>query len=449
VRSDDDDVPGWDVETDLAGAEPSTDSTAGNRAILVCRTATGASVVEVGDAQEAVVGRGPDVALRVDDAKASRRHFAVRVRGGGLEVVDLGSRNGTLVNGRLLRGTELAVAGGCVIRVGDAEIVVASSSVASRRGDADSRADPEWVVADETMERVVSLARKVAPTSATVLLLGETGSGKDVLARRIHAMSRRRGARFVRVNCGALPDTLFESELFGHERGAFTGADRRKIGLVESAVGGTLFIDEVGELSPSAQVKLLHVLENRTITRIGSAAEIPVDIRVICATHRDLEAEATRGAFRADLYYRIRTFVLNLPPLQGRPVAILALAHAFAAAFARAAGETPPTLSGPLADALTSYRWPGNVRELRNAMERALVVADGATLLPEHLPPEIVQPSTPARAAGVQGELARLERQRVEEALHASGGNQTRAAEMLGMSRRTLVYKLARWRRES
>jgi two-component system, NtrC family, response regulator AtoC len=454
----------WERETDLADApEGEPLGAPGARALLVCRQAAGTSVVEIGGGEQAIVGRGADATLHLDDAKASRRHFAVRVSDRGLVVEDLDSRNGTSVNGQLLRGASIAVTGGCIVSVGDAEIVIAavSSSAGAPAPPGDARLPPgaredeserggdDWVVADAQMERVVDLARKVAGSTSTVLILGETGAGKDVLARRIHAMSPRRSAPFVRVNCGALPEALLESELFGFEKGAFTGADRRKIGLVEAATGGTLFIDEVGELSPAAQVKLLHVLENRTVIRVGGTGEVPIDIRVICATHRDLAAEAKRGTFRADLFYRISPFVLTLPPLRGRPAAILALAHSFAAAFARAAGDPRPTFSREVSDVLASYAWPGNARELRNALEHAMLMAEGEPLGPGHLPAQIV-PSAPHAAAGtgVQAELAQLERRRIEDALRETNGNRTRAAELLGMPRRTLVYKLARWRQE-
>jgi len=447
VRSSDEDPEGdWDRETELDDAEE-PEAPNDSRALLVCRQPTRTDVVEIREGEQAVFGRSGDVTLRVEDSKASRRHVAVRLVGGTLHVEDLGSRNGTLVNGRVLRGASCAVAGSGVVRIGDCEIILATATVRSVVADAPTKEADEIVVADPEMQKVLALAQKVARASTTVLVLGETGVGKDVLARRIHALSRRRDQPFVRINCGAIPDALLESELFGHEKGAFTGADRRKIGLVEAAKGGTLFIDEIGELTAAAQVKLLHVLENRTLTRLGGATEIPVDVRIVCATHRDLKSDVKTGRYRADLFYRISSFALAIPPLRERPSEVVVFAHSFAEAFARAAGDPSPVISHEFAQALSGYSWPGNVRELKNAVEHAMVVADGGELTAECLPPEVRGAQREAWG-GVKKELADLERERIERAIGDEGGNQTRAAARLGMSRRTLVYKLARWKRE-
>jgi DNA-binding NtrC family response regulator len=270
--------------------------------------------------------------------------------------------------------------------------------------------------------------------------------GKDVMARSIHASSPRRDGPLVRVNCGAVPELLVEDELFGHEKGAFTGADRRRAGLFEAAHGGTLFIDEIGELAPAAQVKLLHVLENRMVRRIGGTTDVPVDVRVVCATHRDLRAEVQAGRFRSDLFFRVSAFTIAIPPLRERPREILALAHAFADGLARSSGLPRPRLAPDFEQTLTAYAWPGNARELRNAVEHAMVLAAGATLTAECLPAELRD--APAGVTGVREELAHLERARIEQALAEEGGNQTRAAARLGMPRRTLVHKLAKWRRD-
>jgi two-component system response regulator AtoC len=440
----------WDRETGPAEGDLRPDT----RARLVCRQSGRTDVVELADGEEVLFGRSDVVTIRVEDIKASRRHVRVRLVGGTFHVQDLGSRNGTLLNGRTLGKEECALVTGGVVRIGDCEIILATASPGPR-GDLSSEPEGEGVtedivIADPEMHKVAELARKVARSNASVLLLGETGVGKDVFARRIHAGSTRADKPFVRLNCGAIPGALFESQLFGHERGAFTGADRKRDGLVHTAHGGTLFLDEIGELSLAEQVKLLHLLENRTFVRIGGTTEIAADVRVICATHRDLQADVDSGRFRADLYYRISSFVITVPPLRTRPREIVVMAYSFTKALASRAGENVPDLSRAFIESLSGYAWPGNVRELRNAVEHAMVVAEGATLEVEHLPAALTSAAAPASSPlpGIQRDLAARERESIEAAIEAEGGNQTRAALRLGMSRRTLVYKLARWRRE-
>jgi two-component system, NtrC family, response regulator AtoC len=417
------------------------------RTILVCRSQAGARVVELSDGEELLVGRGAEAGIDAADSRASRRHAIIRRRGEVVFVADLGSRNGTAVGERTLKSAELALSSGDVIRIGAFEIIVASAT--PQRSDAGAReggAGGDVVVADPEVERVYRLAKKAARTNTTVLVLGETGSGKEVLAQWIHAESSRAAGPFHRINCGAIPEGLLESELFGHEKGAFTGADRRKTGYFEAASGGTLLLDEVGELSPSAQVKLLNVLETRSITRLGDTAPRTIDVRVVAATHRDLAAEVKSGRFRADLFYRVSSFTLRLPPLRERLPEIAALAHNFARSFAAAAGDPAPSLSKEALSLLLKHPFPGNVRELRNIIEHAMVLAEGASvLLPEHLPDDLTA-SRRADRVGMRGQIAELERKAIQEALAASGNNQTRAAERLGISRRALVYKLARMR---
>jgi two-component system, NtrC family, response regulator AtoC len=440
---------GWasDSETEAA---PVTAPREEARTMLVCRVGKHTSVLELGAGEELVIGRQRDrnhKALVVDETRVSRHHARVVRRENELVVIDLKSRNGTLVGRELLRGSERVVMGGDVIRVGSAELIVATATHQPRSS---TPLAFDNVVADPEMERAYGLGRKVARSPTNVLLLGETGVGKEVLAQRIHAWSARAAAPFVRVNCAAVPETLLESELFGHEKGAFTGADRRKIGYCEAADGGTLFLDEIGELSLHAQVKLLNVLESRTITRVGDTAAIPVDVRVICATHRDLDEAIARGAFRADLFYRIGSFVIRIPSLRARSTEIDAFAHMFARGFASATGETPPTISADALALLRRHSWPGNVRELRNVIEHAMVIAEGAPeLLPPHFPEQLQTTAAPtSRPAGdsVKDRVSDFERRTIEEALAAEGGNQTRAAKRLGISRRALVYKLARYR---
>jgi len=305
------------------------------------------------------------------------------------------------------------------------------------------------IVLDPVMQRVYKLVAKIAESSMTVLILGETGVGKELVAEAIHRGSTRRTGPMVKLNCAALPETLLESELFGHERGAFTGADRRKQGFFEAAHGGTLFLDEVGEMPPSLQAKLLRVLENKVITRVGGTAEILVDVRVVCATHRDLQVDVRTGRFRQDLLFRIGGFTVAVPPLRDRRAEIVALAEHFVRVAATEVKRPPPALSPEAREALLAYRWPGNVRELENAMERALVLCEDAITLADL--PDRLRELTPrsGAAAGpvsnIHGQLEDLERTAIVSALEANADNQTRAARSLGLSRRALIYKMEKY----
>ncbi|HUS64104.1 MAG TPA: sigma 54-interacting transcriptional regulator [Kofleriaceae bacterium] len=316
--------------------------------------------------------------------------------------------------------------------------------------------DDEPEATDPRSQQTLQLARKVALTPITVLLLGETGVGKEVVAELIHRSSQRASRPFVRLDCASLPPTLLESELFGHEKGAFTGADRRKAGYFEAAEGGTILLDEIGELPAALQSKLLAALERRIITRLGSTEEIAIDVRVIAATNRDLQEEVKQGRFREDLYYRLAVFTIFVPPLRDRAADIVPLATRFARQFAVELGQPVPTLTDEARGALEAYGWPGNVRELRNAIERAVVLTpEGAVGLGAL--PEAVQARAPigAPAAGgpspfqldghVPAQLQEMERQAIVAALEACGGNQTQAARRLGISRRSLIYKMERF----
>jgi two-component system response regulator HydG len=292
------------------------------------------------------------------------------------------------------------------------------------------------------------LAETVAGTDSTVLIQGESGTGKEVVARWIHERSARAQAPFLSINCGALPESLLESELFGHVRGSFTGAVKDKQGLFAAAGQGTFFLDEIGETTPATQVKLLRVLQQREVIPVGATDAQVVEARVIAATNRDLEEEIKRGGFRGDLYYRLNVIAITLPPLRERRDDIPILAESFLRRAAAARGEEPKRLAGPALDALVAYAWPGNVRELENAMERALLLSTGDAITPAALPERITERRAEpliAEKAPATPSLESIERAYIFWVLHNEGGNKSRAAEMLGIDPSTLYRKLARY----
>jgi two-component system, NtrC family, response regulator AtoC len=304
----------------------------------------------------------------------------------------------------------------------------------------------------EAMVRVRTLLRKVAVSPAsTVLLMGESGTGKDLAAKVIHYSSDRASKPFMNITCSALPETLLESELFGHERGAFTGADRQKRGLLESADGGTIFLDEIGEMQPTLQAKLLRFLEERAFKRVGGAADISVQVRVIAATNRNLEDEVTRGRFREDLFYRLNVMPIVMPPLRQRvddiPVLIAYYVDSFNSEFRKRIRRIVPAAM----ERLKAYPWPGNVRELRNAVERAMLLAESEELTMDHFP--ILEKragdlgeSVELPAAGI--DIDHLERSLVVQALQRTGWNQTRAATLLGLNRDQIRYRIEKFKLE-
>ena len=328
----------------------------------------------------------------------------------------------------------------------------------ARRGNAQDVVSPparkapdNVIIGDPQMERVYQLVQRVAATPMTVLINGETGVGKEVVAEALHKASSRAEEPYIRLNCASIPETLLESALFGHEKGAFTGADSQKSGYFEAANQGTLFLDEIGEISPALQAKLLRVLEEGKFMRVGGTKEIEVDVRVVCATNRDLEAEVSAGSFREDLFFRISAFTIVVPPLRDRPGEIVPLAEHFCRKSAADLNVQTPTLSAAAMATLRSYSWPGNVRELRNAVERAVVLQQTGVVDNEHLPERVVEgraslgASVAVNHRDMAQQVADVERLAIVKAMEETGQNQTKAAKALGISRRALIYKLEKY----
>jgi len=298
---------------------------------------------------------------------------------------------------------------------------------------------PESLIfAGKSMEEIRRLVRDVAGTGTTVIIYGESGTGKELIARTLHLLSPRRAAGFIPVNCASIPDTLLESELFGHEKGAFTGAVQARRGKFELAQGGTLFLDEIGEMPQALQAKLLRVLQERTFERVGGSREIRADVRVLAATNRNLEYDVRDGLFREDLYYRLHVFPVYLPPLRERQDAIPVLTDHFVGHFGRLTRKRVPGVTPEAMAALQSYQWPGNIRELQNVIERAVILAR-ADISVADLPVSLVAPASSGKE---QGGLKELEREAILKALKRTDGNRRKAAEELGLSRRTLQYRL-------
>jgi Nif-specific regulatory protein len=297
------------------------------------------------------------------------------------------------------------------------------------------------------MRRVYEQVAQVVGTGATVMILGESGTGKELIAHALHHHSPRAGKPFVRVNCAALPETLVETELFGHERGAFTGAQARRKGKFEHADGGTLFLDEIGELSPSTQAKLLRVLQGREFERLGGNETVRVDVRLLTATNKDLERALADGTFREDLYYRLNMFTIHVPPLRERRSDVLLLAEHFVEKYTRVHQRTIRRISTPAIDMLMAYHWPGNVRELENTIERAVLVADGDVIHGHHLSPTLqtaeASGTVVSRSLGEAVEV--FESNLIQDALKSTRGNRAKAARLLATTERILSYKVRRY----
>lgn len=300
------------------------------------------------------------------------------------------------------------------------------------------------------IKEVMDLVNRVAKSNATVLILGESGTGKELVANAIHYNSDRKNKPFVKVNCGALPENLLESELFGHEKGAFTGAISRKIGRFERAHGGSIFLDEIGEMSFSTQVKLLRVLQEKQIERVGSTEVIDVDVRIIAATNKDLKRLVEEGRFREDLYYRLNVIPIKIPPLRERKQDIPLLVKYFLQKYSLETGRRGMTISDSALDKLKAYSWPGNIRELQNVIERAVILSPGREITEDQLPPEIVKRDRQIELDefklpknGVN--LNDLEKSLIKQALDMTNGNQTEAARLLGITRHTLIYRMEKY----
>jgi two-component system, NtrC family, response regulator AtoC len=409
------------------------------------------------------IGRDATAEIHIDSPQISRRHAALEIDNGKLSILDLGSSNGTIVREKPLEPkvrAELAL--GEVVHMGDFVLLV------SPRHDEKAEAAPavpelpdDVIVAAPAMRALYHDLAQAAHSDLAVLILGETGVGKDVVARCLHHLSPRRTGPFLRLNCAALPEALLESELFGHERGAFTGAVQTKVGLLESATGGTVFLDEIGELPINVQAKLLHALEVSEITRVGSVRGTKIDVRFVAATNRDLEIDIRENRFRSDLFYRLAVYSLLVPPLRERRAEVMPLARDMVRRAAERAGTPIPAFDSLATAMLVDYGWPGNVRELRNVIERAYLQSRGDEIGISHLKlgaglaggsgvssgghiPVVAAASVVPDLQLTADELA--ERERIIEVLVRCHGNQSRAATELGISRGTLLVRLDAYR---
>ncbi len=500
------------------------DASAGLRLIVFCGGTVTSHVLP--RAGEVVIGRGDDALVRIDHATVSRKH-ATLLLGPPLQIVDHGSFNGTSIGGKKLTPNAPTPIGlSTIVELGETMVVVQVEGAVPVQTSRSLSGAPKRDDLSSGMQHLYRLIENVAQSNITVIVRGETGAGKEVVSEEIHKRSARANGPLVKLNCAALPEQLLEGELFGYERGAFTGATQAKAGLIEAADGGTLFLDEVGEMPLATQAKLLRVVESREVMRLGSLRPKKVDVRFVAATHRDLEEMVAKGQLRQDLYYRLAGVTLVVPALRERVEEIPRLTHEFVARFCADARRPAVPVSDAAMAVLKSYPWPGNVRELRNVIERAVVFSRGVAIAPDHLglpldrhsrppgrisapgfpqahvpqapsPPSFyggpqvpapwnppppgppppaapdpafaatmmqppgapiptspmaaVRPSDPGspHAGGtvVMGsslphEMEALERQRILDALARCGGNQTQAAEMLGISRRTLLRRL-------
>ncbi len=429
---------------------------------LIVLTRRGAEAHRLPAHGDVTIGRGEASGIRIDDGSVSREHAILHV-GDLIELEDLGSANGTSVRERPIgRGERATIRAGEFVQIGRALAVLqpvggTDEPLVNVGG---------VVVVDPAMRKLHSMLQRVAQGDISVLLLGETGVGKEVVAERLHAASPRREKPLLRLNCSSFSETLLESELFGHEKGAFTGAAQTRPGLLENADGGTVFLDEVGELPPGLQSRLLRVLEDRSVRRVGGSSSRKVDVRFVAATNRDLTADIASGKFRNDLFYRLGAATLWIPPLRERPSEIAPLARRFLADESVRLGRPSAVFAPDAIEWLEQQPWPGNIRELRNAVQRAVLITSGNVIGVNDLrgsdagprragsmadvaraTASVAEPAPSAMsAAGEPGGLHRAvesaEREQIVAALDATHGNQTAAARTLGIGRRTLIDKM-------
>ena len=414
------------------------------------------------------IGRSSESDVCIEHASVSRQHAILHL-GAAITIEDLGGTNGTFVRDetrvdtaetlglRQLSGQSAQIAVGDSVTLGGVSVVLRRTAEDLDVERVSSGQDNESgiVIRDPSMTLLYAQVELAARALISILLFGETGVGKEVLARAIHARSARAERPFMGINCAALSGTLLEGELFGYEKGAFTGAVQARPGLFEAADGGSVFLDELGEMPADTQAKVLRLIEERTVTRLGGRTARAIDVRFISATNRDLRLDVEQGRFRGDLYYRLNGMSLRIPSLRERRADIEPLARRFAQQAAQQLDRTDrPMLSAEALEILQGYDWPGNVRELRNAIERAVVLCTDGVIRTEHLPGVIIGAEEPAPeredAASVpllpvRSELRSIERARIIEVLTRCHGNQTQAAKLLGMSRRTLVTRLSQF----
>ncbi|HEX8796737.1 MAG TPA: sigma 54-interacting transcriptional regulator [Polyangiaceae bacterium] len=426
---------------------------AGKLSLLVSAP-KGVTLVPLEAASDITIGRSAECDVVIDDRSVSRKHARLSL-GSTVHLEDLGSRNGTIVQQRRIEpGHPTRVGIGWVFEIGDATLLLQRTRDLPRQPPAPpasasaSAKSPASVVVDAAMQRLYAMLEVVAPTSLSVLILGETGVGKELFAEAIHRCSTRSAEPFLHLNCAALPDSILEGELFGYEKGAFTGATQAKAGLFEAADRGTVFLDEIGELPLATQAKLLRVLESGEVLRLGSVKPITVDVRFVSATNRDLRKLTGAGSFRSDLYFRVNGIALTLPPLRKRKADIVPLARHFVARAAVRSGKPSPDLSAATLHALEAHAWTGNVRELRNVVERAVALCGRGPIEVQHLmlaDAPGLEEDTGDAPAPLHDEMESLYKRRIVDALDATKGNQSQAAKLLGISRRTLITKMEQY----
>jgi transcriptional regulator with PAS, ATPase and Fis domain len=398
------------------------------------------------------IGRDPSNNLPINDVALSRRHCQLECGPQQTLLTDLDSRNGTLVNGVPIRSRPLA--DGDQIRIGDSillfvagsvkepeapllgstaagPLIVGEGPIAQMRFTSDRTIEHDLIGESEPMREVYRRIGRAAPTDSTMLIHGESGTGKELVARAVHANSARSAGPFVAINCAAVPEGLIESELFGHERGAFTGALAQKRGRIEAATGGTLFLDEIGELPSPLQAKLLRVLQERHVDRLGGTKPVAVDIRVVAASNRDLAAAVKDGAFRSDLYYRLNVVSIAVPPLRARPGDVPLLISYLVRKHASRCKRRIRGLTREARTCLTNYQWPGNVRELENAVERAVVMSEGEWIEVSDLPEQLLEAAGGAGDEGYHARVNHAKRETIRTALEHAGGNVAQAARAL------------------